>query len=113
MNALSAVAVAASYGLDQLRADGYRVDQAQFDEAVKVVAALARIFEPPLSAPAPTRKEPDNGYMSATEVANVYPVTPTAVRLAAREGRLRGDKDDRGHWRFTPDDVAEWRPRGT
>lgn len=109
MNTLMIVAVAAAYGVDKVRADGYHVDRAQFDQAIRLVAQLARVVDPgQLSSVASPRKLPEDGVMDATTVAARSGCTPTAVRLAAREGRIAGCKGDDGRWRFTVEAVEAW-----
>ncbi len=113
MNMLMTVAVAASYGVDKVRADGYHVDRESFDKAIRLVAQLAQLVDPgQLSPVAPPRKLPDNGLMNATTVAALVGVTPAAIRLAARQERLSGTKDGDGRWCFSAEAVEAWRPRG-
>lgn len=45
--------------------------------------------------------------LSASSVARLHDVTPHAVRIAVRRGRLRGEQRE-GRWWFTPEAVADW-----
>ncbi len=115
MNVLAQIVVAASYGVDKLRADGIRVDRDQFDQALRLLAALSRLIDPPLARVDEVRKLGDDGemVMNSAIVAARHRVTRSAVTDAARAGRLRGVRGDDGKWKFTAADVDKWRPRGT
>lgn len=108
LNPIAAVVVAASYGIDRVRADGYQVDAEAFKQAVAAIAGLARVSE--LSSMDTARKMPQHDHMTAQAVAAQKGITPAGVRLAAREGRLDGHRVD-GRWTFDPADVESWSPR--
>lgn len=53
------------------------------------------------------RKSSDDRRMTSSEAAVVTGLTARAIRMAATEGRLRGELVE-GRWRFDPDDVAAY-----
>lgn len=59
------------------------------------------------------RKAPEGtvNWYTPTTIAGQLRVTPHAVRLAIREGRLRAVKDEYGHWQVAPADYYTFRQR--
>ena len=45
-------------------------------------------------------------WITTREAADAVGCTDRAIRLAASEGRLHGEKDADGRWRFSPEQVA-------
>lgn len=97
-----------------------RVHDAQLDAVLRDLAVVAAAYRERTSV---ARKFPgaaaevggrwSGELLTADDVAAEHNVTPHAVRLAARERRLRGSRDGSG-WRFHRDDVEAWastRPR--
>ena len=83
---------------------GLRVAAVSYRETRR--AEILAATSGPTSEPLAAKPEVGRRWYSTRDVADALDRTDRAVRLAASEGRLHGEKDAEGRWHFSTDHVA-------
>jgi hypothetical protein len=91
--------------LDALLSSWHAVSLLYAERAVPASGQRGSSVDP--TPEAGRRSDPMKDLLSAQDVADAVDVSSSAVRLAARQGRLAGQKVD-GEWSFHRHDVAAW-----